>query len=36
MHVVSDWLIVIISTLPNSLTRSRGEYFRIVGIHSDG
>ena len=33
---VSDWSIVIISTLPNSLTRSRGEYLRVVGIHSDG
>ena len=32
MCVASDWSIVIISTLPNSLTRSRGEYFRVVGI----
>ena len=22
--------------LPNSLTRSRGEYLRVVGIHIDG
>ena len=27
---------VIIPTLPNSLTGSRGEYLRVVGIHSDG
>ena len=32
----SDWSIVIISTLPFSLTGSRGEYLRVVGIHSDG
>ena len=25
--------IFIISTLPNALTRSRGEYCRVVGIH---
>ena len=28
----SDWLVVIISTLPFSVTRSRGEYLRVVGI----
>ena len=28
----SDWSIVIISTLPFSLTWSRGEYIRVVGI----
>ena len=27
---------LIISTLPFSLTGSRGEYLRVVGIHSDG
>ena len=32
----SDWSVVIISTLSFSLTRSRGEYLRVVGIHSDG
>ena len=32
----SDWSIVIISILPFSLTGSRGEYLRVVGIHSDG
>ena len=26
------WLVVIISNLPFSLTRSRGEYLRVVGI----
>ena len=31
----SDWLVVLISTLPFSLTGSRGEYLRVVGIHSD-
>ena len=31
-----DWSVVIISTLPFSLTGSRGEYLRVVGIHSDG
>ena len=36
MQAASDWSIVIISTLPPSLTGSRGEYFRVVGIHSDG
>ena len=36
VHAAPDWSIVIISTLPNSLTRSRGEYLRVVGIHSDG
>ena len=36
LREVSDWSIVIISILPHSLTRSRGEYFRVVGIHSDG
>ena len=25
-----------LSTLPLLLTRSRGEYLRVVGIHSDG
>ena len=28
----SDWSVVIISNLPFSLTRSRGEYLRVVGI----
>ena len=32
----SDWLVVIISTLSFILTRSRGEYLRVVGVHSDG
>ena len=32
----SDWSVVIISTLPFSLTGSRGEYLRVVGIHCDG
>ena len=32
----SDWSVVIISTPPFSLTGSRGEYLRVVGIHSDG
>ena len=36
VRAASDWSIVIISTLPNSLTGSRGEYFRVVGIYSDG
>ena len=36
MRVAFHWSIVIISTLPNALTRGRGEYFRVVGIHSDG
>ena len=36
LREVSDWSIVIISTPPNSLTGSRGEYLRVVGIHSDG
>ena len=36
LREVSDWSIVIISNLPDSLTGSRGEYFRVVGIHSDG
>ena len=31
-----DWSVVLISTLPFSLTGSRGEYLRVVGIHSDG
>ena len=26
------WLVVIISNLPFSLTRSRGKYLRVVGI----
>ena len=26
------WLVIIISNLPFSLTRSRGEYLRVVGI----
>ena len=26
------WLVVIISKLPFSLTRSRGDYLRVVGI----
>ena len=33
---VSDYLIVVMSTLPNSLTGSRSEYLMVVGIHSDG
>ena len=28
----SDWSVVIILNLPFSLTRSRGEYLRVVGI----
>ena len=36
LREVSDWSIVIMSTLPNSLTGSRGEYLRVVVIHSDG
>ena len=28
----SDWSVVIISALPFSVTRSRGEYLRVVGI----
>ena len=28
----SDWSVVIISSLPPSLTGSRGEYLRVVGI----
>ena len=36
VQAASDWSIVIISTLPPSLTRSRGECLRVVGIHSDG
>ena len=28
--------IFIISTLPNALTRSRGEYCRVVGINIEG
>ena len=36
VQAVSDWSIVIISTLPPSLTGSKGVYFRVVGIHSDG
>ena len=36
LREASHWSIVIISTLPNSLTESRGEYLRVVGIHSDG
>ena len=31
-----DWSVVIISTLRFSLTGSRGEYLRVVGIYSDG
>ena len=31
-NATSDWSVVIISTLPFSLTGSRGEYFRVVGI----
>ena len=30
--MVACWLVVIISNLPFSLTRSRGEYLRVVGI----
>ena len=36
LREASNWSVVIISTLPNSLTGSRGEYLRPVGIHSDG
>ena len=36
LREVSDWSIVKISILPHSLTRSGGEYLRVVGIHSDG
>ena len=36
LREASDWSIVANSNLPNSLTGSRGEYFRVVGIHSDG
>ena len=36
LREVSDWSIVKISILPHSLTRSRGQYLRVVGIHSDG
>ena len=32
LMAASDWLVVIISTLPCSLTGSRGKYFRVVGI----
>ena len=32
MQVASDWPNGIISTTPFSLTRSRGEDFRVVGI----
>ena len=31
-NATSDWSVVIISTLPFSLTGSRGEYLRVVGI----
>ena len=31
-RAASDWSVVIISTLPLSLTWSRGEYLRVVGI----
>ena len=31
-RAASDWSVVIISTLPFSLTWSRGEYLRVVGI----
>ena len=31
MQAVSDRSIVVISTLPPSLTGSRGKYFRVVG-----
>ena len=30
--VATDWSVVIISTLPFSVTRSRGECLRVVGI----
>ena len=36
VRVPFHWSIFIISTLPNALTRSRGEYCRVVGIHIDG
>ena len=32
LMAVSHWSVVIISTLPFSVTGSRGEYFRVVGI----
>ena len=31
-NAASDWSVVIISTLPFSLTGSRGEYLMVVGI----
>ena len=36
MSVASEWPNGIISTAPFSLTRSRGEYLKVVGIHSEG
>ena len=36
MQVVSDWPNGIISIAAVSLTGSRGEYFRVVAIPSDG
>ena len=35
LREASHWSIIVISNFPNSLTGSRGEYFRGVGIHSD-
>ena len=36
MRAASDWPNGILSTAPFLLTGNRGEYLRIVGIHSDG
>ena len=36
MQAASDWSNAIILTAAFSLTGSRGEYLRVVGIHSDG
>ena len=36
MRAASDWPNGIILTAPILLTGSRGEYLRVVGIHSDG
>ena len=34
VQAASDWSTGILTTAPFSLTRSRGEYLRVVGIHS--
>ena len=36
LREASHWSVIVISNFPNSLTGSRGEYFRVVEIHSDG